>query len=179
MQLMARLPVQELNPNAQLNFGGLSLGTSNTNKTVRKITLDGYLDGRPLHFVKADVEGMEEACLRGAGETLKRHLTVLYLENDRADKSESLLSYLQELDYEVWWHLPLFYNPDNFAREPNNIYALGYIDNGGPYLQCIGFAINIVCVPKARPMTVNGLLKAEDVSEHPLIRESSRFRAGG
>ena len=101
---------------------------------------------------------------------------MLYLEDDRPETSESLLSYLQELDYEVWWHLPLFYNPDNFARESSNIHALGYIDIGGPYLQCIGFAINILCVPKARPMTVNDLLKVEDVGEHPSIRESSRFR---
>jgi FkbM family methyltransferase len=64
------IPVQELNPNVQLNFGGVSLGTSDTNKTVRKITLDQYLDGRPLHFMKVDIEGMEEACLRGARETL-------------------------------------------------------------------------------------------------------------
>lgn len=167
--------VEELDPNTKTNFGGLSLGQSRANRTVRTVALDHYLNGRVLHFLKADIQGMEEACLRGARQTLMRDRTVLYLENDQPEKSESLLSYLKELDYEVWWHQPLFYNPENFAREPTNIHAVGYIDNGGPYLECIGFAINILCIPRLRNMTISGLLKADDVREHPLIRGNTRF----
>jgi FkbM family methyltransferase len=169
------IPVEELDPNRQVNFGGLSLGTSHAKRTVRRVTLDRYLNGRPLHFMKADIQGMEEACLRGARATLKRDLTVLYLENDQPENSESLLSYLRELDYDVWWHLPLFYNPNNFAREPTNIHDLGYIDAGESYLQSIGFAINILCIPRRRDAAIDGLFKAEDVKEHPLIRGKTRF----
>jgi len=169
------IPVEELDPNKQVNFGALSLGTSRAGRTVRRVALDQYLNGRPLHFMKADIQGMEEACLRGARATLTRDLTVLYLENDQPEKSESLLSYLRELDYDVWWHQPLFYNPNNFAHEPTNIHALGYIDSGESHLQCIGFAINILCIPRRRNAAMDGLFKVEDVKEHPLIRGSTRF----
>ena len=169
------IPVEELDPNAKANFGGLSLGTSRANRTVRAVALDGYLNGRPLHFMKADIQGMEEACLRGARATLKRDLTVLYLENDQAEKSASLLSYLRELEYDVWWHLPPFYNPKNFANEATNIHAVSYIDNGDPYLRSIGFAINLICVPRSRNMTLDGLWKVDDIGEHPLNRGKTRF----
>jgi FkbM family methyltransferase len=171
--------VEELNPNVQNNFGGLSLGQSQGGWSVPTVTLDSYLNGRPLHFMKADIQGMEEACLRGARETLRRDQTVLYIENDQPEKSESLLRYLEEIDYDVWWHLPMFFNADNFAGEQRNIHAVGFIDSGEPFLHCIGFAINLLCIPKAQNAKVDGLFKADDVQEHPLRRGPSRFRQDG
>ena len=167
--------VEDLNPNSQVNFGGLELGTSKTNRAVAAVRLDSYLNRRQLDFLKADVQGMEEACLRGARETLKRYGTVLYIENDQPEKSPSLISCLFEMEYAVYWHLPQFFNPANFAKDPHNIHAVGYFDVGGLYLVSNGFAINLLCIPKARNLTVNGLLEVTDVLEHPLTRGPNRF----
>lgn len=167
--------VEDLDPGTRANFGALSLGSSAAGTSVRSVALDTYLSGRPLHFLKADVQGMEEACLRGAAETLRRDKTVLYLENDQPEKSEALLGCLRALDYDVWWHLPLFFNPANHAQEARQIYATGYTDGGGPFLSCIGFAINILCIPRSRGTAIPALYKVDDIREHPLRRETSRF----
>ncbi|MBC7636645.1 MAG: FkbM family methyltransferase [Acetobacteraceae bacterium] len=167
--------VEDLNPNAQVNFGGLELGTSKANRAVAAVKLDSYLNGQHLDFLKADVQGMEEACLRGARETLKRCGTILYLENDQPEKSPSLISCLFEMEYTVHWHLTQFFNAANYANDPNNIHAVGYFDVGGRYLVCNGFAINMLCIPKARKLTINGALELMDVLEHPLTRGPNRF----
>ena len=31
-----------------------------------------------------------------------------------------LIRLLQEMDYSLCWHLPLFFNPENYFREPDN-----------------------------------------------------------
>lgn len=167
--------VEELNPHAEANFGGLELGTSRINRTVSSVRLDKYLQGRRLDFMKVDAQGMEEACLRGAQETLKRCSTVLYLENDQPEKSPSLLACLFAMGYTVYWHLPQFFNPTNFANNPHNIHAVGYFDIGQRYLVCNGFALNMLCVPKSSSLTIGGALEVTDVLEHPLTRGSNRF----
>ena len=174
-----RLLVEDINPLCEVNYGGIPLGQSQAGKSVQSITLDEYLDGRPLNFAKIDVEGMELACLRGARDTLSRCKTILYLENDRAEKSRALMVYLDDIGYDIYWHLPLFFNKDNFAKEAFNIHRCSFIESGKPYLESIGFAINILCLPKSLNVMFEGnsLLKVEDFDEHPLIRGESRFRS--
>jgi len=167
--------VEELDPRAAVNFGGLELGHSAANRSVRCTRLDDFLNGERLDFMKIDIQGMEEACLRGARETLKRYNTILYMENDQAEKSPPLLAYLKELGYAAYWHLPMFYNQNNFAADPVNVHAVGYFETGDPFLSCNGFAINMLCVPNALGIRVNGLLEVTDFFEHPLTREQNRF----
>ena len=47
-------------------------------------TLDGYLAGQPVDFVKIDVEGMEHAVLAGAAGTLRRWRPTVYYETHLA-----------------------------------------------------------------------------------------------
>ncbi|HEX2942927.1 MAG TPA: FkbM family methyltransferase, partial [Rhodopila sp.] len=142
-----RIPVEDVDPTKAVNYGGIPLGHSHAGQYVRSTTIDDYLGGRPLHFMKVDVEGMELACLKGAQKTLSAWKTILYVENDRPEKSRELLLYLHDNDYRCYWHTPLFYNKDNFAQEEEDIYGLGFIDKDGPYFGTIGFAINILCIP--------------------------------
>jgi len=169
------LLVEELDCTARNNFGGLSLGTSQAQRYVPSITLDDYFTGRTLDFAKVDVEGMEQSVLKGGWKTLKANKTILYLENDRVSKSPELLQYLFMLGYDVYWHLPHFFNPGNFAGESRELYSLGLVDNGGEFYDSIGFAINMLCIPKKRGLKVDWLLQAEDIEEHPLRRGPSRF----
>lgn len=169
------LLVEDIDPSQIVNYGGVSLGHSQSNHRVRSVSLDHYLDGRPLNFVKIDVEGMELACLRGASRTLANCNTIIYLENDRPAQSPMLLQHLDAIGYDAYWHLPLFYNQANFASESRNIHALGYIDTGKEFLETIGFAINMLCLPRTMQVSAIDLMKVTDVNEHPMARSSRRF----
>jgi FkbM family methyltransferase len=171
------IPVEELEPRHANNFGGLVLGKSIAGRTIRMTTLDDYLGGRPLHFLKADIQGMEEDCLQGARETFRRCGTVLYVENDDAAKSESLIEHLRSAEYDLYWHMPLFFNPENFAGETRKLHNVGFIDRPGEFFGTIGFAINLLCVPRKLQAPVSGLIPVEDSREHPTRKGTSRFHS--
>lgn len=152
------------------NYGGLALG-GDQGRPVPVVTLDDYLDGRTLHFIKADVQGMEARVVRGARRTIAAHRPVLYLECDQPDDMPALGAVLREIGYTAYWHLPRFFRPANHAGNATNVYAVGWTDAGGPHLACIGFAINLLCVPPGSK--VEGLLPLLD--DHPLHRAANRF----
>jgi FkbM family methyltransferase len=136
-----RVPV--LNPRGRLNSGGLSLATFKTGEPVPVVRLDDY-QMPSLRMLKIDVEGMETEVLRGASQTIKKHRPVLYVENDRAEKSADLIRLITELDYQLFWHLPMLFNPRNFAGHSENVFD-GVI------------SINMLCVAKETQSVVRGL----------------------
>jgi hypothetical protein len=75
------------------------------------------------HLIKIDVEGMEGEVLAGAAATIARHRPVLYVENDRRAKSAALITQILSLGYELFWHLPPLFNPDNFFRHSTNVFG--------------------------------------------------------
>jgi ADP-heptose:LPS heptosyltransferase len=77
---------------------------------------------------------MEADVLRGAAETLKRCKPILYVENDRLQKSVALITLLRELEYEMYWHAPKLFNPNNFRGHKENV-----------LVGCN--TINMLCVP--------------------------------
>ena len=104
------------------NFGGLPLGHHQMGDRVKQITIDS-LGLQRCDFLKLDIEGMELAAIRGAKETLERHRPVLYLENDREKNSPALISALLELGYKLYWHLPRFFEPDNYYANQENVFG--------------------------------------------------------
>ncbi len=48
---------------------------------------------------------------------------MLYLENDRADRSPELIRYVDALGYEMYWHLPALYSPQNFFGNSQNVFG--------------------------------------------------------
>ncbi|HLQ46082.1 MAG TPA: FkbM family methyltransferase, partial [Planctomycetaceae bacterium] len=104
------------------NFGGLSLSQNGDGERVPVVTIDS-LDLPRCNLLKADVEGMELNVLRGAAQTIAKFRPILYVENDRAEKSPALIEYLQSLGYVLYWHLPYLFNSQNDFQNPHNAFG--------------------------------------------------------
>lgn len=125
------------------NFGGVSLSTADAaGEDVQLVTLDRFTLPS-LQLLKIDVEGMEREVLLGARETIARHRPLIYVENDRQEKSPQLIGLLQQLGYDLHWHVPSLFNPDNFAGRRDNIF--GQIRS-----------INMLGIPGERGIPVSG-----------------------
>lgn len=134
------------------NFGGASpLNGSEAGARVRLVTIDSLKLER-LDLLKADVEGMEAEVVRGATETIRRCRPVLYLENDREEKSAELITLVKELGYRLWWHLPPLYHPENFRRNGVNVFP-GAV------------SVNMLCIPAERSITIRHLREIRDPGE--------------
>ena len=107
------------------NFGGVALSSDQapTSEPVDVVTLDEQIGDRPCALLKVDVEGMEEDVIRGATTLIGKNLPLLYVENDRVDKSKPLVALLLGFGYRLWWHIPKLYNPNNFFDVKDNVYG--------------------------------------------------------
>ena len=81
--------------------------------SARVLTLDSYLDGRHVTFVKADIEGMEMAFLRGARQTIqtckpKMTLCVYHYPSDLYEVAEYVRTLVPEYRLSIRHHAPLF-----------------------------------------------------------------------
>jgi FkbM family methyltransferase len=135
--------VPAMDPTTRTNFGGVSLVGAAIGELVPVVTIDS-LDLPICHLIKVDVEGMEAEVLRGARSTIATYRPILYVENDRVEKSEELLTLIQQLGYASYWHLAQLFNPNNFAGDPEDIFP-GIV------------SINVLCVPAEANMQVGGL----------------------
>jgi len=78
---------------------------------VSVISLDRYLDGAPATFIKADVEGMEMALLKGASETIVRcrpklAICVYHYPSDIPQISSYLKSLVPDYRFALRHHSP-------------------------------------------------------------------------
>lgn len=115
--------VPELTPDATQNFAALSLVDDpwTDAEKVPLLRIDD-LGLRACHLIKVDVEGMESEVLQGARETIHRFRPLLYVEDDRPDKSAALRSLLSSLGYELYAHEPMLFNPRNFLANAENAF---------------------------------------------------------
>ena len=128
--------VPQVRPWDHFNFGGLSLGSYQLGEEVEVKTIDG-LNLSACSFIKIDTEGMELDVLMGAANTIRTLQPILYVENDRKDKSVALTKYIDSLGYDMYWHKPPLYNPENFFNNPENVF--GDI-----------VSLNMICLPRSR-----------------------------
>lgn len=147
--------IQRLDPASEQNYGGLRLGQleGKTNTRVRIERLDEALDPGRLDLIKADVEGMECEVLRGASGLINAYRPNLYLEANEADAPD-LITMVQELNYDMWWHLPPMFSPDNFFGNPDN--QFGRITSK-----------NLLCVPAEQQKTIRGGRAVLGPEDHP------------
>ncbi len=125
------------------NFGGLGLGEFKQGEKVPLITIDS-LNLPACHFLKADVEGMELAVLRGARATIEKFRPILYVENDRQDKSAPLEQFIRELGYKLFWHRPPLFNPGNHFENRENVFGTVV-------------SLNMLCVHASVKANISGL----------------------
>lgn len=76
-------------------------------------SLDSYLDGRPVTFIKADVEGMEMELLKGARSTIlankpKMAICVYHYPSDLYEVAEFLRDLVPEYKFSLRQHAPIF-----------------------------------------------------------------------
>jgi FkbM family methyltransferase len=152
------------------NFGGLALGpraphgTSATDPGVEVVPL-AMLDHvfaslARLRLLKIDVEGMERDVLLGGCELILRTRPVLYVENDRPDRSESLVASMRGLGYDLYWHTPPYYNPENYFGNRENVFGAL-------------ISINVFGVPSEAGACVDGLSRLESPIHPVFVHQAS------
>jgi FkbM family methyltransferase len=139
------LLVPFLDPELPNNFAALELGACREGDEVTMIRLDDLQLSR-CRLVKIDVEGMELAVLKGARKLIGRCMPVLYVENDRAEKSEELIDFIASLGYRLYWHRPWMFNPDNFRGNRENVFEKIASFN----MLCVKNPVNLAEVTAAR-----------------------------
>jgi hypothetical protein len=87
---------------------------------------------------------MELSVMRGAAATIAKFRPILYVENDRRDKSPALIEYLSSLGYRLYWHLPPLFNPSNYFDNPSN--EFGNV-----------VSVNMLCVHSSVKSAIQGL----------------------
>lgn len=123
------------------NYGGISLNTRSIlgSYTVPVRRLDDVLaedyPGVKVGFIKLDVEGYELSVLMGAKDTIERDKPILYVEDDRVEKSHNLRKYIKALGYTIEEHKPPLYRENNFFGLKKNIWTQNFASH------------NIICRP--------------------------------
>jgi FkbM family methyltransferase len=138
------------------NYGGVEIDTFASGEPTPVITLDS-LELSACRFMKVDVEGMELKALKGAVQTIKRHKPILYVENDRVEKSDALMKFIDSLNYDMYWHLPPLFGAQNYFGNPQNVF--NYI-----------VSFNLLCVARELGMKITGFKPALPTEPHPLAR---------
>jgi FkbM family methyltransferase len=117
------------------NFGGAGANDPRFEVTESApiMTIDS-LGLTRCDFIKIDVEGMEAEAIAGARATIASCQPVLYVEDDRAEKSDALRALLKSLGYRLFSHLAHYYSARNVFRNENNVF-------GGQY------SSSLICLP--------------------------------
>jgi FkbM family methyltransferase len=151
------LRVPEVDPDRAANFGGVSLLGAYGNSEVPCETLDRRLTLPRLDFIKIDVEGMEIDVLRGGCRLLEKFKPMLYVENDRIERSSELMQLIADHGYRMFWHLPPLFNPQNYFGDTEDLWP-GVV------------SANLLCVHRERNAVLDGFDEALDFSFNPMRR---------
>lgn len=143
--------VPAMDPSKRTNFGGISMYGVQQGEPVQLVPLDAF-DLPACHFLKVDVEGMEIDVVKGAQKTIDTYRPLMYLENDREERSHELLSMILAMDYAAYWHLPLLFNPDNFDGNREDIFP-GIV------------SVNVLCIPNETRADLQGMQRITSPDE--------------
>ena len=143
------------------NFGDISMSSSapvagSACVQAPCVRLDDMLQSERVGLLKIDVEGFELRVLKGGRGLVQRCRPLLYVENDRVANSQELIGWLWAAGYNLWWHTPPLFNPNNFFGVTRNLYG-----------RTVSF--NMLGVPRELNLAIPPqLVRVEDSSYHPL-----------
>jgi FkbM family methyltransferase len=149
--------IPEVDYTTKNNFGGVTLNHKSLGAKIPLISLDSFLNLNRLKLLKIDVEGMELEVLKGARNIISKTNPIIYVENDRVEKSQFLIEYLWELNYKLFWHLPPLFNHNNYFNNNNNLI--------GNFI-----AINMLCIPNDSKIEVCNLIEVTSSKQHPTLK---------
>ncbi len=86
--------------------------------------------------------------LAGGVQTVARLKPILYVENDRQDKSPELVRYIDSLGYAMYWHVPPLFSLKNFFQNPENVF--------GDVV-----SLNMLCIHRDQPHDMQGFQRVE------------------
>jgi len=86
--------------------------TQNDSESIEVYSLDSFLNGKAVTFIKADVEGMEMDLLRGAQTTISRYrpkmaVCVYHYPSDLIEVAEFVRSLVPEYKFSIRQHAPI------------------------------------------------------------------------
>lgn len=116
------MTIPNLDPRAPNNFGGVGMESDAVGDVIAVTTID-EIDLPQCDFIKVDVEGMEESVLRGGIKTIEKYKPILYVECDRVEAEQSLISLIDSLGYQMFWHTPPLFNPHNYRERAENVFG--------------------------------------------------------
>ena len=137
------------------NFGAVSLSEQDGGEPVQIMALD-HIGLPAISLIKIDVEGMETEVLRGAQKTISTSRPIMYIENDRPEKSLALMQTIFDLGYRAYWHISPLFNPNNFAGNEENVFE-------------VMSSLNLLCVPSELDQNIAGLKEVQAADEFPAL----------
>lgn len=143
-------------PSTLSNLGGFSLGQiEGQDERIPVLPLDDMINELPkIDLLKADCECHELQVLQGAAKLISRDRPIMYVENDRRERSEELICHIKNLDYNLYWHPCPLFRANNRANSSVNIFGDWH-------------SYNLICVPIERNILIEGLRDASDLKFHP------------
>lgn len=142
-----------LDPNSPQNFGALRISRFENGYPTESITLDDLKLGR-CRLIKIDIEESEEKVIAGAIKLIKKCKPILYLENNTVERSEKIIKTVDRLGYRAFWHIFNYYNPHNFFKEKNNIFAQFQPE------------ANLLCFPKKAKLNLTGFVEVKGLDDN-------------
>lgn len=124
----------EIDPSRPENLGGRAMdaGATSGAMQVPVMTLDGLKLPR-CRLIKIDAEGMERAVIQGGTETIRRHRPLLYVENNKQERSAALIGAIGDLGYRPYWHFSPYFRPGNFNKRAENAFP----NTADPNMLCL------------------------------------------
>lgn len=143
-----------INYEKHMNFGGFNIDQFEKGEPVKQIKLDSFIDElENLKLIKIDVEGMESGVIKGSKKIIEKFKPILYVENDRREKSKDLIELIQSLDYKLYWHLPKLYNENNFFNNKTNLF-----ENL--------LSVNMLCIHESSNIKIEDMIEITDSNFH-------------
>ena len=157
--------MNKFDENKTSNFGDARIFSDNNEnyekvpvKTLDQIYYDKTKENFSVKLIKCDTQGQELNIIIGAKKIIDKYKPYLYVENDDVHTSKNLIEKIKSMGYVMFWHKPPLFNPNNFLKNPNNIFS-----------NIVSF--NMLCIHDSVRIKLNEIWKkfeVKDSSFHPL-----------